>query len=90
VSWHTEPCPACQAPVVWAIAITTATWTSFDAEPSPVGMMELTPNWDGHPRARKVTPKLAFGRRQLRAPHATTCTRKDQLKLHHYLPPTGV
>ena len=87
MTWRSEPCPACKAPVVWAIGVTTATWTPFDAEPTAAGTMELTSNWDGHPRARKVSPKLAFGRRGLRVLHATTCIRKDQLKLHSYCPP---
>jgi hypothetical protein len=90
VSWTVEKCPSCKVAVVWAISVTTATWTPFDAEPTAAGTMELTSNWDGHPRARKASPKLAFGRRQLRVPHVTTCTRKDQLKLYHYMPPTDV
>jgi hypothetical protein len=87
MSWLREACPACQAPVVWAISITTAAWTPLNADPTPDGTLELQSSWDGHPRARKVSPKLAFGRKELRAPHATTCTRKEQLKLHHYGPP---
>lgn len=85
----TEPCPACQTQIVWAISVTTATWVPLEAEPSPDGSMELdTSSWDGHPRARRVSPKLRFGRKLLRVPHTTTCTRKDQLKLHLYNPPT--
>jgi hypothetical protein len=86
--WLREPCPACEAPVVWAIGVATAMWMPLDADPAPDGTLELTSNWDGHPRARKVSPKLAFGRKELRAPHLTTCTRKDRLKLHNYSPPT--
>lgn len=84
-----EACPACQELVVWAIGTQSAMWMALDAEPSPDGSMELdTSSWDGHPRARRVSPKLQFGRKQLRIPHAATCTRKDQLKTHVYNPPT--
>ena len=83
----TETCPACQAPVVWAISITTAAWTALDAEPSPDGTLMVEPGWDGHPRVRPVTAKLRFGRRELRRPHLASCARKDRLKLYHYAPP---
>jgi hypothetical protein len=87
MSWLRENCPACKSPVVWAVSITTATWMPLNADPTPDGTLELTSNWDGHPRARKVSPKLAFGRKELRALHATTCIRKDRLKLYSYNPP---
>ncbi len=85
-----QPCPACAVPVVWAIGVATAAWTPLEADPSPEGTIELTPGWDGHPRARKVSAKLAFGRQGLRLPHATTCTNKDRLKAYNYSPPPAV
>jgi hypothetical protein len=85
------PCPACGEKVVWAIGTHSAAWMPLDAEPDPNGSMELDmSSWDRHPRARKVSAKLQFGRKQLRVPHATTCTRKEQLKLHVYSPPPAM
>jgi hypothetical protein len=79
-----EPCPACKAPVTWAINIANAAWTPLDAEPSAAGMMAIEPGWDGRPRCRKASAKLAFGSRSLRQLHTVTCTRRELLKTHHH------
>lgn len=85
--YHVEQCPACKAEVVWALTTSSATWMPLDAEASPAGTMALEAGWDGHPRTHKTSAKLAFGRRTLRTPHATTCVRSKSLREYHYSPP---
>lgn len=75
----TEPCPACGHQVIWAHD-QSARRIPVDREPSPEGTLSLSPGWDGTPRARVPSAKLAFGRTNLHSPHLKTCLRPARLK----------
>lgn len=75
------PCPACGHPIVWA-RDPSARRTPVDADASPEGTLSLATGWDGTPQVRRPSARLAYGRTNLHRPHATTCTKKAQLKTH--------
>lgn len=70
--FNVEPCRSCAAPVIWAVDEKGAK-LPIDAEPVADGALQL--EWRGGPLplARKVSVKLAFGRRNLRRSHFKSC-----------------
>lgn len=74
-----EPCPACDQAIFWAMD-GLAKRIPVDVTPSTMGTLSLSFAWDGQPRVRKPSAKLAFGRTDLRTPHLQTCTRPRVLR----------
>jgi len=68
-----KPCPQCGKPTILAMSTKTAAHVVLDAVPSADGAYGLSTEYEGLPRARPVTPKLAFGRTNLYSDHAKTC-----------------
>lgn len=81
-----HPCPACGDYVVWAVD-SRAQWTPVDVAAHPLGTLALSRGWDGRPKATKPSAKLAFGRRDLHQPHASTCRKPRVLKEIGFGPP---
>lgn len=77
-AWQIEPCPLCQAPIVWA-RDDRLVGVPLDAEPSPEGTHALREMWGTGPRAVKLSAKLAFGVK-LRQIHYKTCAKGDLLR----------
>lgn len=76
--YEIEPCPLCDAPIVWALDDRVA-WVPVDVEPHPAGTHALRPMWGAPPRAVKPSAKLAFGAK-LRQLHDKTCPKGDTLR----------
>lgn len=72
--WPVEHCADrdCQAPIVWAIT-TNAKRMPVDAQPAAAGNIELRDAGGPVPVAATLTPRLAFGRTDLRTSHFATC-----------------
>lgn len=69
-----DTCRSCNAPIIWA---TTDRGVSMPVDRDPVagGNVQLTPHESrpGQHRAKVVTPRLTFGRTDLRMPHHASC-----------------
>jgi len=75
--YQLDECRSCWPPaqIIWAESATTGAAIPVNAVPTSDGTVSLSPRPGRNPLARVVSPKLTFGRRDLRLPHQATCNR---------------
>ncbi|MEU5939392.1 hypothetical protein ABZ807_09395 [Micromonospora sp. NPDC047548] len=72
MTYPTEQCRTCQAPIIWAVTDRDKDMP-VDAQPSDKGNVALSVDDKGRVRARVVPAHLAFGRKDLRLSHFVGC-----------------
>jgi hypothetical protein len=75
-----EPCPQCQAPVVWALDMGSVRQVPVDHAVSEDGSVALSTDWDGTVKARTISSVAARFGRKLRTSHLQTCPKKAVLR----------
>jgi len=79
--WPTAPCSAssCGAPVVWAYTERGKTMP-VDAQPSPIGSLELVDRGERTPLARFVPVEARLSTDALHTSHFVTCAKADSFR----------
>ena len=74
--YQIEPCPLCQAPIIWAVDDRASRCPSML---NLAGRAPLLAAYVGAPPPRRPSPKLAFGAK-LRQIHYETCVKRKTRK----------